>query len=217
MWGLLIKDIQIALKNKRIFLVWFGVTLIFLFANNDPVFGISYSLFLMVIMLVGTISYDDFDNGMGFLMTLPITRKTYVMEKYVLVFLGTLVTGAITLVISMAYLLLHPEVMGMGDLVLTFVMLYAVMGIMASIYLPFQLKYGAEKGRLVLIVAAAIIFLGVFLVRKIKVAAEQAANIGAMLNALSPVSLMVLMIGVMVVALLLSIKISIGIVEKEEY
>ena len=138
MKGLLIKDIQLFLKQKKIFLIWFAITLVFL--NRDPVFGISYSLFLMVIMLVGTISYDDFDNGMGFLMTLPISRKTYVVEKYIFVMSGALVTGMITLVISVVYLLMHPTVMGITDLLISFGMLYAVMGIMAAVYLPFQLK-----------------------------------------------------------------------------
>ena len=215
MKGLLIKDIQLFLKQKKIFLIWFAITLVFL--NRDPVFGISYSLFLMVIMLVGTISYDDFDNGMGFLMTLPISRKTYVVEKYIFVMSGALVTGMITLVISVVYLLMHPTVMGITDLLISFGMLYAVMGIMAAVYLPFQLKYGAEKGRLVLLVVTGFIFIGVFLVRKIETAEQYAANIGTLLNALSPVSLMIVLLIVAAAALFISIKISIGIVEKEEY
>jgi len=215
MKGLLIKDIQLFLKQKKIFLIWFAITLVFL--NRDPVFGISYSLFLMVIMLVGTISYDDFDNGMGFLMTLPISRKTYVVEKYIFVMSGALVTGMITLVISVVYLLMHPTVMGITDLLISFGMLYAIMGIMAAVYLPFQLKYGAEKGRLVLLVVTGFIFIGVFLVRKIETAEQYAANIGTLLNALSPVSLMIALLIAAAAALFISIKISIGIVEKEEY
>ena len=215
MKGLLIKDIQLFLKQKKIFLIWFAITLVFL--NRDPVFGISYSLFLMVIMLVGTISYDDFDNGMGFLMTLPISRKTYVVEKYIFVMSGALVTGMITLVISVVYLLMHPTVMGITDLLISFGMLYAIMGIMAAVYLPFQLKYGAEKGRLVLLVVTGFIFIGVFLVRKIETAEQYAMNIGTVLNALSPVSLMVVLLIAAAAALFISIKISIGIVEKEEY
>lgn len=215
MKGLLIKDIQLFLKQKKIFLIWFAVTLVFL--NRDPVFGISYSLFLMVIMLVGTISYDDFDNGMGFLMTLPISRKTYVVEKYIFVLAGALLTGMITLVISVVYLLMHPAVMSITDLLVSFGMLYAVMGIMASVYVPFQLKYGAEKGRLVLLVVTGFIFIGVFLVRKIETAEQYAANIGTLLNALSPVSLMAVLLIAAAAAILISVKISIGIVEKEEY
>lgn len=215
MKGLLIKDIQLFLKQKKIFLIWFAVTLVFL--NRDPVFGISYSLFLMVIMLVGTISYDDFDNGMGFLMTLPISRKTYVVEKYIFVLAGALLTGMITLVISVVYLLMHPAVMSITDLLISFGMLYAVMGIMASVYVPFQLKYGAEKGRSMLLVVTGFIFIGVFLVRKIETAEQYAANIGTLLNALSPVSLMIALLIAAAAALFISIKISIGIVEKEEY
>ena len=30
-----------------------------------------------------TISYDDTDHGMAYLMTLPVTRRQYVYSKYV--------------------------------------------------------------------------------------------------------------------------------------
>ena len=37
-----------------------------------------------LIFAITTISYDEFDNGLAFLMTLPVTRKQYVAEKYLL-------------------------------------------------------------------------------------------------------------------------------------
>jgi hypothetical protein len=217
MKGLLVKDIQIVLKQKKLFIIWFAVTLIFLFANEDPVFGISYSLFLMVITLVGTISYDDFDNGMGFLMTLPISRKTYALEKYVLVLGGSFLAGAVTLLVSVCYLLVHPEVMSLDELVMTFFLLYSVIVIFAAVYIPFQLKYGAEKGRLVLLVAAAVIFGAVFMVRRIKVASEMAVSLVSVLDGMAPVTMLGIVVVIAAAAVLISAKISIGILQKEEY
>jgi len=67
------------------------------------------------------------------------------------------------------------------------------------------------------LVVTGFIFIGVFLVRKIETAEQYAANIGTLLNALSPVSLMIALLIAAAAALFISIKISIGIVEKEEY
>ena len=68
-----------------------------------------------------------------------------------------------------------------------------------------------------LLVVTGFIYIGVFLVRKIETAEQYAANIGTLLNALSPVSLMVVLLIAAAAAVFISIKISIGIVEKEEY
>lgn len=38
---------------------------------------------------VGTLSYDETDNGLAFLMTLPVDRKTYVREKYLFILICT--------------------------------------------------------------------------------------------------------------------------------
>ena len=42
------------------------------------------STIVTAIFAITTISYDEFDNGLAFLMTLPVTRKQYVAEKYLL-------------------------------------------------------------------------------------------------------------------------------------
>lgn len=45
---------------------------------------------LTIIVIVGTISYDEYDNGYRFLMTLPIDAKMYVLEKYIFFIAGTI-------------------------------------------------------------------------------------------------------------------------------
>ena len=47
-------------------------------------FAIGYFTIVTAIFAITTISYDEFDYGLAFLMTLPVTRKQYVAEKYLL-------------------------------------------------------------------------------------------------------------------------------------
>ena len=48
--------------------------------------AVGYVTFIFTLFTVSTISYDEYDNGYPFLFTLPITRRQYVNEKYVVCF-----------------------------------------------------------------------------------------------------------------------------------
>ncbi len=218
MKGLLMKDLRLILKQKTLFILWLGMALFVLIANQDPVFGISYSLFLMIVMLGGTIFYDDLDNGMGFLMTLPIDRKMYAIEKYVLIIAGTFVTGLCITIISMIYLLVQPGIMPIGEFVLTAAILFLIATLFSSIYLPFQLKYGAEKGRIILVIFAGAIFTIIFIMREfIEPVLGDFSAIFVVISEITPVVLTLGLILITVIVVGISAKISIGIVQKEEY
>ncbi len=79
--GLMEKDLRILLQRKQVFLI-FIVLAVFLCMTQGSVFVVGYLPLISVMLAVGTISYDEFDNGYPFLMTLPITRKTDAAEKY---------------------------------------------------------------------------------------------------------------------------------------
>ena len=221
MKGLLIKDMKLILKQKSVFIIWVIMAVFLLFANEDPTFGICFSLFLMAMMLIGTISYDDFENGMGFLMTLPVSRKTYVLEKYVLMLGGSLLMGSAITCINVVYLVLHPEIMAIRELLLIFAISYLVSAVFSAIYLPFQLKFGAEKGRIILVVLGGIIFAVAILTKKagpyLTSIAGDFSNVIFIINGISP---MIWLLGVLFLTILMlgiSLKVSVGIVEKEEY
>lgn len=221
MKGLLIKDLKLAIKQKAVFIILLFMALFMLLGNEDPVFGICYGMFLTVIILVGTVGYDDYDNGMSFLMTLPVSRKTYAVEKYVLSLTGTLISGGVITFINVIYVIERPDIMSMAGLLECFVVAYCICAVIASVYLPFQLKYGAEKGRLVLVALAGVIFAAVFFLNKILPSLETgsggfAAVFAAMGNISAGAGLLI-GVAITVIAVLVSIKMSIGILEKEEY
>lgn len=59
------------------------VGIIFLITNEDLSMAVPYVTMMFSIFSLTTISYDEFDNGMSFLFTLPVNRVKYVVEKYI--------------------------------------------------------------------------------------------------------------------------------------
>lgn len=74
MSGLMQKDICILLQRSRVLVVLIGVGAIMGF-STDGSFVIGFLTITCAILTVGTISYDEYDNGYPFLFTLPITKK----------------------------------------------------------------------------------------------------------------------------------------------
>ena len=100
-----IKDWKL-LKNQG---KMFGAVLVFygLLAVMDNSMGqsiLGFFPFLFGLFTISTISYDEYQHGMTYLMTLPIKRKTYVTEKYLF---AMALAGAGSLLILILELLYH--------------------------------------------------------------------------------------------------------------
>ena len=84
MSGLLEKDICLLLKGHRNTMILFLMICVFLGLSQTDTFILGYFPFLMIVLLIGTLSCDEADNGLPFLFTLPIDRKLYIREIPVL-------------------------------------------------------------------------------------------------------------------------------------
>ena len=83
MKGLLVKDFCIMKLQKTFFIMIFVMALVFAWSFKNPSYMVSFLTFISSIFVLTTISYDEFDNGYTFLFTLPVSRRIYVLEKYV--------------------------------------------------------------------------------------------------------------------------------------
>ena len=83
MKGLLIKDLKLIKKQNRILAITALLCAWFFITDRDASAISAYIAAMISIIAVGTVNYDEFDNGMGFLFTFPISRRSYVLEKYV--------------------------------------------------------------------------------------------------------------------------------------
>lgn len=218
MKGLLVKDFRL-MKGQKNFLVLLFIMIAFVFISGmDASFFMGYLPFLLMIAAMSTITYDEFDNGMAFLMVFPISRKLYVQEKYL--FGGVL---GFTGLASAFVLFLISEInkgssMTFTQYVLLFLCFLAFVILFLCLMIPIQLKFGSEKGRIVLF----IIFFGiigmVYLVSKItdKIPA-QVIEVFRGIQKLPFGILAALAVGIYILALFISLKISLGIMEKKEW
>lgn len=152
MKGLLIKDLML-LKRQKTTLVLIVFFAIFLFENNTlPSAGtVAYVTVFFTMLAISSVSYDEFDNGYAFLFTLPITVKTYVLEKYLFALSAVcgscLLSGGFAFIRGRAH---EAEFMG-------FVVGFGLMMLLlVAVMMPLQLKVGVERSRLMGIVLGGV-------------------------------------------------------------
>lgn len=100
MAGLFEKDIRLILRNKQMVIVVAFMALMMSFSGSIDMV-LPYMTIFGTIFSVNTISFDEADNGYSYIMTLPVTYKDYVYEKYMFCTAGGIAVGLVTMVFSL--------------------------------------------------------------------------------------------------------------------
>ena len=149
---LLAKDIRLFRSMKNVVLIYVAmIAASIIFGQKQMgVMLINICVVMFTYLSMSTMSYDDFDNGMEFILTLPTSKKIYAIEKYVL--------AVITLVVM--------SIVGAGLLValglefnaaiLDIAPMAVIAIVLVSINLPLTLKFGSEKTKML----TMILFMG---------------------------------------------------------
>lgn len=164
MSGLIQKDFLLLMQRKSAIVI-FLIVGVFMGFSTDGSFVVGYLTMLTAILSISTISYDEYDNGYPFLLTLPISRKMYVQSKYMF----SLMMGLIGWAFAMVVYIICSLAKGKGFQaiwILDAVVFIPVFAVILAIMLPLQLKYGAEGSRVVLMVVAGSVAAVVVLVKK---------------------------------------------------
>lgn len=217
MSGLIEKDLRILLQRKQTLIVFVAIAVIMSLTQGGS-FIIGYMTFISVILAVSTISYDEFDNGYPFLFTLPITRKAYVAEKYIISILTIVVSWLLSLVLCfMVDAILEPTVSATEILIMA-VIIIPLPVLLMDIMIPVQLKYGAEKSRLVIIAVVGICAIVVYGI--IKILEQAGIPLAAIINKLDripDVAACPALVVIGIVVTLFSLAISNAIMAKKEF
>ena len=158
--GLLEKDVRLFLRQGgNLFLALTVVAIFFILTGKTGTTFIAvYIPSVMAIYSGNTISYDENGHGYTYLFSLPVNKKIYVREKYILSFIMTVCGWCIGAICAgIAALINSEEVLNQEMLameVITFFVVQAVAGIMIAI----RLRFEGEKGRIVLPIAILIVF-----------------------------------------------------------
>ena len=145
---LLAKDIRLFRSMKNVVLIYVAmIAASIIFGQKQMgVILINLCVVMFTYLSMSTMSYDDFDNGMEFILTLPTSKKIYAIEKYVL--------AVITLVVM--------SIVGAGLLValglefnaaiLDIAPMAVIAIVLVSINLPLTLKFGSEKTKMLTLI-----------------------------------------------------------------
>jgi hypothetical protein len=216
MRGLFEKDLRLTLARKQTLLIFIVMALI-MGAAMDGTFLVGYLTMLGSILAVGTISYDEFDNGFAFLMTLPFERKTYVREKY----LFSLFMEAASWCAGALIYCLGSLVRSSGDPVRDLPMLLSLIPVLflsVSVFIPLVLKYGSEKSRVALYLVFGVMALIALGAKQVMSGREASfAGLEKTLEAMSPAVVLLILTAVCGILSFISYLCSVRIMEKKEF
>lgn len=217
MVGLMEKDIRLLLKRKEIIIMFLAISFLLGF-TTDGNFVIAYLTILCAIFSASTISYDEFDNGYTFLMTLPIDCKTYVAEKYAFCIGSGFIAWIFAVIFFLVTGVVKGDAINLSEDMMMAVVFIPVYIIMLCVMIPIQLKYGGEKSRIVLLVLWGIIaligFVGAKALAGLNISIDGLVKI---LDQIPDIALVVIGIAVTILITVISIACSRKIMEKKEY
>lgn len=213
--GLVEKDLRLIFQNRQVVLLFLIMAGVVGFAQ-DGTFILGYVSFMFTILLTSTISYDELDHGFEFLMTLPITARAYVKEKYGLCVAGVIFSVLVSGIIYLIAKVMKGEQILVSEDIPMILVFVPIIWCVIALMIPLQLKFGAEKGRIAILLVygcgAALIFL---LMKRV-----EEGKIKMAIEFLNRLKMWEILIGMYLIGLVLSV-ISYGVskkvMEQKEY
>lgn len=135
-------------KQLCIILIFFTVNSIVL---KNPEFAGSMCIFLCSMIVVTSISYDEYTNWNKYALTMNISRQDIVLSKYILLIMSSLlgfILGFISLLVLRAISNQNIDIHEIMILNITFL---SVAVLLYSIIIPIIFKLGMEKARIIMV------------------------------------------------------------------
>lgn len=209
MTALILKDIAI-LKKTLLLTITICVALAIYGIYENAIFMIPLICAMIPLILTAiSFGYDTKSNFEQYAFSMPIKKSSYVLSKLFFAFAFGLI-GSICIFI----LLTIQNIMTIEYIVFISIITLIASILMSAIQLPFILKYGAEKGRLIMVITYFVIFaLSTFLKEKSDLITKLAELFNK--SSMSMICIGIVLIGLIMIGL--SVKSSIIIMEKKEY
>lgn len=217
MKGLLVKDVKLMKSQMIFFIMIIFMSICLSLSMENILFNIGYLSIITPLFVLSTISFDEFENGSAFLFTLPISRKEYIIEKYCF----GMMLGIAALVLAIIFSLCMGMVKGLhvfSDVMFTVPFAISAIAVLLAVFIPTTIKFGGEKSKFVIIIFAGIAGVIGFCIAKILKYFD--ADVKRIVDSISNLNIGILISGAIVLALcivLLSIRISISILQKKEF
>ena len=217
MKGLIIKDLCVIKNQMKSLLLVLALFIFLSIANKDATFVLFLIPFYMIMLLITTFSYDEFNKWECYCNSLPLSRKEIVKAKYILFNASSL----ILIILGILASVIIPNFIENT----TFESIYAsIIGVafgiclVISLLIPFYYKFGSQKGRIMLFLTIAILALLIGMITSLDIFNNiELMNIINSLNNLSLGMFTILLIIITVIIMAISYYISIKIYSNKEF
>ena len=217
MKGLIIKDLCVLKNQMKTLLLVLAFFIIFSIINEDATFILFLVPFYMIMILITTFNYDEFNKWDSYCNSLPLSRKEIVKSKYILFN----ATSLIALILGILASFIIPSFIENT----TFESLFAsIIGVafgiclVISLLIPFYYKFGSSKGRIMLFLCIVILALLIGAITSLDIFNnKELMNIINSLNNLSLGMFTLLLIILTVIIMSISYCISVRIYKNKEF
>lgn len=216
--GLITKDI-LQLKTYKRTLIIFIV--IFTLTSISGEGGIGKMLAIMLTLGFGmfnmaSFNYDELNKADRYILTLPLTKKQVVLSKYILVICSTIIGSiiGITLGVILTFAI-NKQVPNIEELISVGLGSVLGIGLIEAIQIPCVYKWGAEKGRIQMVIVTALVALlagGIIFIGEKANIQLPTNNILNILNTFLPL----IFIGLIIIIYYISYKVAYKIYDKKE-
>lgn len=224
MKGLLRKDLALVAVNAKTYLVVLFFVAVWMFTTvkggEISYFGCIYMIVVFGFVGLGTITSDEQNGAMGFLMTLPVRRSDYVKEKYLLCTMYIFCGWAFSVILAAA--MYRGRILEGDEPFIMVSVLYVVAALIINfLMIPINFRFGTEVARIVLFGVFAAIVLGVvaglYLLEKIIPDHSYFDKIAETINAVSAGQLLLGFLAVLAVEGVLSYLYSLRVIKRKEF
>ena len=216
MKGLIIKDLCVLKNQMKTLLLVLAFFVIFSIINEDATFILFLIPFYMIMILITTFNYDEFNKWDSYCNSLPLSRKEIVKSKYILFN----ATSLIVLILGIIASFIIPNFIENT----TFESLFAsIIGVafgiclVISLLIPFYYKFGSSKGRIMLFLCIVILALLIGMITSLDIFNnKELMNLLNSLNNLSLGMITLLLIILAIIVMSISYYISVRIYKNKE-
>ena len=218
MKGLLIKDYKLMLGQKSFLGMAALMAVLYLIIYKDPIVAVVFITVMCTMFTVSTLSYDEYENGMAYLFTLPISRNTYVLEKYAFALVNCIVTGVIMYAMACGSIKIRGLAISQSDMYSGLAGACFVSIIMISYMIPLYIKLRIENRIIFSVMGMAAIFLILYL--GIKISKERNGSILKIVSRAEKLSdgiVILLIFAVSVILICISVVCAMKAMKKREF
>ena len=209
MTALILKDIA-TLKKTLLLSITLCIALVVYGVYENEIFMIPLICTMIPLILTAiAFGYDTKSKFEQFAFSMPIKKSSFVLSKLFFAFVFGLF-GSVCLFVQ---LVIKSE-MSIDNIIFISLITLVASIMIAAIQLPFILKYGAEKGRLIMVITYFTVFA---LSSLLKAKSDLLTNVVKFFLNNSRVMIFLGIVFVSIVIIGMAIKISILIMEKKEY